>query len=173
MFDAGSYNDAGGYHYQWFHFAMRERMRERNGNTDNHLMWRGVVPADGRGRVLERWVTAVKADRSSAGRSREGHPQQGRRRPSTAAGWRRRHRRRRSSSPSRRRSAARPTQCNTMYPSYSFARHVAGGPLDGNMLKCQLKPIDPRDYAAPFDAADLHRLRRIFRTACAIGPSPG
>ena len=29
------------YHYQWYHFAVRERMIEANGHADNHVMWRG------------------------------------------------------------------------------------------------------------------------------------
>ena len=29
VFDDGAYNDERGYHYQWFHFAIRERMRNR------------------------------------------------------------------------------------------------------------------------------------------------
>jgi hypothetical protein len=40
VFDDGAYNDAGGYHYQWFHFAIRERIAKQNGNADNHVMWR-------------------------------------------------------------------------------------------------------------------------------------
>ena len=42
VFDiSGIYNDDGGYHYQWFHFALRERMSKANGNARNHVMWRG------------------------------------------------------------------------------------------------------------------------------------
>ena len=66
VFDAGAYNEAGGYHYQWFHFAVRERMRKQNGHADNHLMWRGVVPPERSWAVLERWVTNIKSDHSSA-----------------------------------------------------------------------------------------------------------
>ena len=113
VFDAGPYNDAGGYHYQWFHFAVRERMKKQNGRADNHLMWRGVVPAErswarsrtvghgGEGRSLER------------GRLRQGRTQQDRRTLSTAVGWRRQHPRRRRFSPSRRRSAIGPTPSAT------------------------------------------------------------
>ncbi|TMI42393.1 MAG: hypothetical protein E6H41_04285, partial [Betaproteobacteria bacterium] len=40
----GIYNDDSGYHYQWIHFATRERMAEANGDAQNHVMWRGNVP---------------------------------------------------------------------------------------------------------------------------------
>ena len=80
-----------GYHYQWFHFAVRERMKKQNGRADNHLMWRGVVPAERSWAVLERWVTAVKADRVERARIRQGRAQQagGRRRRLLEGGDRR------------------------------------------------------------------------------------
>ena len=54
------------------------------------------------------------------------------------------------------------TQCNTLWPSYSFSRKVAGGPLAANILKCQLKPIDPGDYTIAFTPPELSRLHNIF-----------
>ena len=54
------------------------------------------------------------------------------------------------------------SKCNSAYPSYSFARQVAGGPLDANTLKCQLKPIVRKDYAVSLTALDVDRLRTIF-----------
>lgn len=68
VFDiSGIYNDDAGYHYQWYHFAARARMREANGNTDNHVMWRGnPVPFDTAWSTFIQWVDAVKADASDA-----------------------------------------------------------------------------------------------------------
>jgi hypothetical protein len=54
------------------------------------------------------------------------------------------------------------SQCNTLWPSYSFTRKVAGGPLSASILKCQLKRIDLRDYAVSFTPEELERLQRIF-----------
>jgi hypothetical protein len=40
---------------------------------------------------------------------------------------------------------------------------VAGGPLEENILKCQLKPLSASDYApAVFTAAQLARLNAAF-----------
>ena len=86
-----------------------------------------------------------------------------RRTRSTAAGWRRPHRRRRRFVAEPQTFGSQPnSECNKSYPSYSFVRQVAGGPLDGNVLKCQLKPIDPKDYGvgarrgrSPAPAPDL------------------
>src|SRR5207237_820475 len=45
VFDDGAYNDERGYHYQWFHFAIRERIAKQNGGAANHARWRGPVQA--------------------------------------------------------------------------------------------------------------------------------
>src|SRR5207253_8125113 len=62
VFDDGAYNDAGGYHYQWFHFAVRERLAKQNGNADNHVLWRGPVQAERAWRVFVDWVAAARSD---------------------------------------------------------------------------------------------------------------
>ena len=61
----GIYNDDAGYHYQWFHFATRDRMAEANGNADNHVMWRGnPVPFNSAWATFISWVEAAVADTS-------------------------------------------------------------------------------------------------------------
>jgi hypothetical protein len=173
VFDAGGYNDVSGYHYQWFHFAVRERMRNLNGHADNHLMWRGQVPAAESWAVMVDWVAAVKADRSDRPEAQkvvrnkptravdgcfspaaEGEPARFIAEPQTFG--------------------SRPdSRCNQLLPSYSFTRHAAGGPLDASILKCQLKPVDPADYAVRFTAAELDRLRRIFPEGVCDWSRPG
>jgi len=54
------------------------------------------------------------------------------------------------------------SKCNTLYPSYAFPRHVAGGPLVANIIACRLKAVDMDDYAVPFTSAEMDRLRSIF-----------
>ncbi|HET6687563.1 MAG TPA: DUF6351 family protein, partial [Jiangellaceae bacterium] len=42
-------------------------------------------------------------------------------------------------------------------------RQVAGGPLAENILKCQLKPLNPADYApVVFSSTQLARLQATF-----------
>ena len=171
--DAGPYNDADRYHYQWFHFAVRERMKKQNGRADNHLMWRGIVPAERSWAVVERWVTAVKSDQSGA----SGYDKVVRNKPADAVDgcWVAAA----ASAPATfiaepQTFSSQPNSvCNTSYPSVSFVRQVAGGPLDGNVLKCELKPIDPKDYATPFGASDLQRLHRIFPNGVCDWSKPG
>src|SRR6266851_5694263 len=163
IIDFGSYNEAAAYHYQWHHFAVRQRLIEANGSAENHTLWRGnnatSVPLNHAFAVMTQWVTAVKNDhshiplRQKVIRNRPAEatdgcydanvPPQFIAEPQT---W--------SSEPD--------SQCNTLWPSYSFPRKVAGGPLSASILKCQLTPIDPRDYAVSFTPEELERLRGIF-----------
>ena len=67
--------------------------------------------------------------------------------------------------------------------------YVAGAPIALDIIKCQLKPIDPADYKVPFSDAQKARLAAIFppgvcdwskqgvkqvkaRTWASYGPSP-
>ena len=163
IIDYGAYNEAGGYHYQWHHFARRARLIDANGNADNDVMWRGndatSVPLNQAFAVMAEWVAAVKADHSDAslrekvlnnkpaaavdGCYTAATPPVFITEPQTF-----------SSLPN--------SQCNTLWPSYAFPRYVAGGPVSNDILKCKLKPIAPSDYTVTFTAAEMARLQSIF-----------
>jgi Tannase-like family of unknown function (DUF6351) len=64
------------------------------------------------------------------------------------------------------------TQCNALWPSYPFPRFV-GGPLAANILKCQLKPLDPKDYRILFSAEELGQLQSIFPQGTCDWTMPG
>jgi hypothetical protein len=159
VFDiTGLYNDDGGYHYQWFHFALRERMARFQAHAPNHVMWRGnPVPWDKAWATFLVWMEAIHRDASAT-------PPQGdavRDKPAAAVDgcW---------TSPTdfvaepQTFSRAPDSVCDKRFPSYGFPRLVAGGPLAADVLKCGLKPVDPRDYKVQFSAAQLARLRRVF-----------
>ena len=50
---------------------------------------------------------------------------------------------------------------------------MAGGPLAENILKCQLKPLDPSDYPAVPSPAQLARLAAVFPTGVCDWSKPG
>jgi hypothetical protein len=54
------------------------------------------------------------------------------------------------------------SRCNELYPSHGSPYLAAGMPIANDVVKCQLKPVDPGDYEQRFTAAELERLRRIF-----------
>jgi hypothetical protein len=56
---------------------------------------------------------------------------------------------------------------------YSNTRHEAGGPLAANILKCQLKPVDPREYKTQPSAADLARLKALYPAGVCDWSKPG
>jgi hypothetical protein len=53
-------------------------------------------------------------------------------------------------------------ECNTLFPSWTFPRHIAGGPVAANIMKCSLKPIRESDYKVVLSPAEMARLRSIF-----------
>ena len=178
VFDlSGVMNDSGGYHYQWYHFATRERMLQANGNTDNHVMWRGNYDSDANDVVQEQafglinqWMAAVAADHSDASQSEKVI----RDKPAGLVDgcW----------TPSIPHQfiaetqvfGSQPTtQCNALWPSFAFPRKVAGGPLAANNLKCQLKPVDFRDYAVTFTTAEAQQLQSIFPQGVCDWSRPG
>jgi hypothetical protein len=159
IFDiTGIYNDDGGYHYQWFHFALRERLLGANGDSENHVMWRGnPVPFGSTWDAFVGWVSAYTSD-EAPGSQRE---RVIRNKPAEAVDgcW---------SDDST--FVAEPqtlglegtTECNTLYPSWTFPRRVAGGPLAANVLKCALAVPSRDAYGAAFSDAQWRRLQGIF-----------
>ncbi len=166
---SGIYNDDSGYHYQWFHFALRERMKRANGDTNNHVMWRGnLVPADTSWDLFIKWVVAYKADASAATQKQKvvSH------KPAEAVDgcW--------SSltafvaEPQTLGSAPNST-CNTLFPSWTAARIVAGGPVAADVMKCTLKPVNAADYGVTFTAPELARLQAIYPAGVCDWSKPG
>lgn len=54
--------------------------------------------------------------------------------------------------------------CNTLYPVHSEPRMVAGAPLTNEIMKCQLKPINYKDYKVAFSDAQKAKMAAIFPT---------
>ena len=63
--------------------------------------------------------------------------------------------------------------CEQIYPSASFPRGVAGSPVAGDVIKCQLKPIDSEDYKVHFTTAEMSRLKIIFPSGVCDWSKPG
>jgi hypothetical protein len=173
VFDAGGYNEATSYHYQWFHFAVRERMRNENGHADNHLMWRGDVPAEERWNVMIEWLEAIRSDDSPGPQIDKvlaNRPQQavdgcwiasGEETPAHFVAEHQTF----SSTPD--------SACNEQFPSYSFTRMAAGGGLDGNVLKCALTEPARGDYQVEFSDAEWERFEQVFPEGVCDWSVPG
>ncbi|HEY2659689.1 MAG TPA: DUF6351 family protein [Caulobacteraceae bacterium] len=188
------YDEDAGYHYQWFHFAVQERLKQANGDARNHVMWRGGV---GMAEILRayqsgslspeskalsdkvtaqswaafiQWVTAAKADPSGASqrtRTIRSKP------PGLVDGcWTQ------GTDPQ---FIAEPqtwghttaSKCNALYPSYSFVRKEAGGPLAANVYKCRLRTIDAVDRGVTFTREETRRMKAIFPRGVCDFDKPG
>jgi hypothetical protein len=66
-----------------------------------------------------------------------------------------------------------PGRCNALYPNHKNPRLVAGAPLTDDVQKCQLKPIDARDYTVAFTADQMQKLRAIFPGGVCDYAKPG
>jgi hypothetical protein len=161
ILDFGSYNDTTGYHYQWHHFAVRERLIEANGSAGNHILWRGAsVPVTQAFATMVDWLAAIKADRSDRSLREKVLADK----PAAAVDGCYD-----TSSPPQ--FIAEPqflshdtssSRCNALWPSWVAPRIAAGGPVSNNILKCELKPIDLADYRVSFSASEQQRLQAIF-----------
>jgi hypothetical protein len=60
-----------------------------------------------------------------------------------------------------------------VYPSWTNPRYVAGGPIQANIYKCPLKPIDMNDYQVTFTSDELARLHSIFPNGVCDWSKPG
>jgi hypothetical protein len=66
-----------------------------------------------------------------------------------------------------------PSQCNALYPIHSQPRIVAGMPTTNDIKECQLRPIDPADYAVAFTSAQLAQLQQVFPNGVCNYALPG
>ena len=180
IIDYRAYSDdleAGDVHTRYHSFSMRERLRKANGRVDNHVMvvedFRHGLYSTGSPvlrealRQMDRWLEALAADTSpdpqadkvarakpagltDACWSRDDEPLKIVEVQVRGAGW-----------------------CEALYPSSPSPREVAGAPLASDIVKCQLKPVDPGDYAIRFSAQEMHRLRGMFPGGVCDWGKPG
>ena len=162
-------------HHQWYSFAIRDRIVAEAGNANNQAMWRyartGLTPpgtmAFDAFLAMDSWLTAVKADNSSA--SIEAKVRSAR--PSSTSDF--------CLLPSDATQSVKVSSAATcdadpfLKPSLS-PRQVAGGPRAEDVLKCQLKPLLRNDYAAgTFSDGQWARLQAVFADGVCDWSKPG
>ena len=173
---------AGDIHSRDRDFAVRARLLAATGRVDNQAIWVfPAVPDQAAGaqlagehrspdelaiETMRQWLDRLVADGSAAPPAEK----VGRAKPSAAADacWDRDLRR--IDEPA---AFHGPGRCNALYPLHRTPRLVAGAPLADDVLKCQLKPIDPTEYAVDFTAAQMRDLREVFRDGVCDYSKPG
>jgi hypothetical protein len=158
-----TYNDPlGDIHDRFRDFSVRERIRKANGHSDNQVIW--VYPS-GRS-TLSHYVTGHAIDTMREwldGIVKDAAPTAiekiRRQRPKAATDGCWDAEDQRIDEPA---TFDGPGRCNALFPNHKNPRLVAGGPIADDIAKCQLKPIDARDYEVEFSPDDMGRLRAIF-----------
>ena len=180
IIDYRAYSDdleAGDVHTRYHSFSMRERLRKANGRIDNHVMLvedfryglystRSPVLREAL-RQMDQWLEALAADTSPDPEA----DKVARAKPAglTDACWSRDEEPLKIVEVQVRGSG----RCEALYPSSPAPREVAGAPLASDIVKCQLKPVDPGDYAIRFSPEEMHRLRGIFPGGVCDWGKPG
>ena len=171
IFDNATSNEASGYHYGWFHYAVRDRIRQANGgNSDNMVMWRSISEPAATN-LFDSWMVKFAASpaagsqrRAAAIATKPATGVEGCYDKSTPPNF---------IAEALVFSSQPNSKCTQLYPVYSNVRREAGGPLAANIMKCQLKPVDAKDYRVAMSAADVDRLKAIFPTGVCDWSKPG
>lgn len=163
-------------HHVWYSFAIRDRLTQDAGDARNQALWRfaninpatALIPSTAMANEafasMDQWLTTLKADTSAAPieqKVRNARP------ASTADHCYL------TSNPSVR--VTDQAACDAdrfLQPSLS-PRQVAGGPRREDVLKCQLKPVDPAEYGGRLDAGQLARIRAVFPDGVCDWTKPG
>jgi len=155
-----SYNDAmGDIHDRVRDFVVRERLRKANGGFANQVIW--VYPNGNR--QIAAKVTGLAIDTMSQWLDAHAKPAAAVDGCWTADGSR-------IDEPA---TLDGPGKCNQLYPSHSTPRLTAGAPLTDDVMKCQLKPIDAKDYTVKFSDTELQQLRQVFPVGVCDYSKPG
>jgi hypothetical protein len=163
-----------GIHHIWRSFSLRERLDKANGNHDNHVMWRygtGLSPAPSLTLqsflTMDKWMSNLKADTSTATLEKKIISAK----PADAFDFCYL-----TSDTTLSNKITDKAVCDAdqFLKPHSSPRQVAGGPLSENILKCQLKAIDPADYSpAALTTSQITRLQNVFTTGVCDWTKPG
>ncbi len=169
-------DDENNFHASVYSFTTRARLLRDNGHADNYVIRRHdpeVSLAEENLAMMDRWLANIRSDDSDRGLSAKvaaARPEglqddcfttEGERIVEPATFDR------------ENLFDNREGQCGERYPPHAGLRLVAGGPLSNDVLKCQLKPIDPDDYAVEFSDAERQRLNEIFPDGVCDWSQPG
>ena len=147
-------------------FAMGARLQRAHGSVANHVTLTNPPARLDVVRLMDQWLDAVAADESgdepiaAIARGRPADlsdacwPAEGERLAADGA-----------------RAGSGP--CSELYPQAGDPRIAAGSPLESDILKCQLKALDPGDYGPSLTSEQLNRLSAVFPDGVCDYSKPG
>ena len=177
IIDYRAYSDdrPGDVHMRFHSFSTRERLKQVNGHANNHVMlhedysYGGFSTSSPLNREalgqMDLWLLNLAKDASDAPRAEKVvHAK-----PTDlvdsclAPGGER----------IRETQLYREGACDGHFPSHASPYLVAGMPVANNIVKCQLKEVDPSDYTVRFTSTEMERLRGIFPDGVCDYTRPG
>ena len=164
IIDTRRYSDpTGNIHDRVRTFVMDARLQRAHGSTANHVILTNPPPRLDVVRLMDQWLDAVALDESGD----EPIDVISRGRPSelSDACW--------SAEGERLADDGESGPCSEFYPPSGDPRIAAGAPLEADILKCQLKPLDPADYGPSLTSEQLNRLSAVFPDGVCDYSKPG
>jgi len=64
-------------------------------------------------------------------------------------------------------------RCASLFPTMTGPRNVAGAPITEDIFKCQLKPVDAKDYKTSTSPEELAQLQKVFASGVCDYTKPG
>jgi Tannase-like family of unknown function (DUF6351) len=159
-------------HTDFHSYAARARLDEANGTHANQVIWtwqggpglfQSITPSPAVALqsflLMDRWLTAIEADHRRLPLSQKVL----RDKPAAAV----------DACFVNGQEVTDQATCRAAFPFFADARIAAGGPLADNVMQCRRKPLDPREYAVTFTAAQWSQLRAAFPTGVCDFSRPG
>jgi hypothetical protein len=151
----GDLDPDGDVHLRYHAHSIRARLIRANGHADNQVIVGNLAPTNLLIEQMGRWLTAVVSDTSKRPLAKKVVANK----PAdvvdacwTTAGVK----------IVETQTLDGPGQCNQLFPVGVPPEYVAGAPIELDIVKCRLKPVDMGDYAVPFTAEQRSRLEAIF-----------
>jgi hypothetical protein len=147
--------DPGAFHDVYRTYAMRARLLRNFGTAANQVLWRGQAPligdpsyADQAVFAMDSWLARVYTDRRNVALSQKIIQDK----PATVAD--------RCTNGSG--TDVPESVCDATVQAYGTPRYAADEPKTDDILKCQLKPLNPADYPVPFTPLQWQELQQAF-----------
>jgi hypothetical protein len=175
ILDLRGFNEDG-IHQNWRSLSLRQRLDDANGGHKNLVLWRhaaalflpsNLAPPIESMTIMDKWITAIKADTSGGPIEKVVIASK----PKEAVDFCYL-----STDLTLSTKVTDVEKCDAdpQLVFHASPRQVAGGPVSENILKCQLKPIDVKDYAPAVLSEDqLKRLAKVFPDGVCDFDKPG
>ena len=150
----GDLDPEGDVHVRYHAHSIRARLIEANGHADNQVIVGNEAPIELLIDQMDRWLSAIESDPSDrplADRVVANKPGD-----VVDACW--------SDDVKivEKQTLAGTGRCNSLFPVGLSPELVAGAPIELDIIKCTLKPIDSDDYDVPFTDSQRTQLESIF-----------